>query len=161
MYAWQKNDVLSLKLHKCSLYQKGTGSNQPSCKHDRKILVRTKATLIFYDGCCQKESMKYADQKKVFLCSIQSLPMESWYLMPNFEFIASIIELAMDRTNSALLKRYIIQVKVAETQSVLLFWDFRTSINVDNALYIKLPLPTEKKILNLIHCKCMRPETLN
>ena len=41
--------------------------------------------------------------------------------MPNFEFIASIIELAMDRTNSALLKRYIIQnsnilleVKVAE-----------------------------------------------
>ena len=71
--------------------------------------------------------------------------------MPNFEFIASIIELAMDRTNSALLKRYIIQnlnilleVKVAETQSVLLFWDFRTSSNVDNALNIKLPLPTNE-----------------
>ena len=78
--------------------------------------------------------------------------MESWYLMPNFEFIASIIELAMDRTNSALLKRYIFQnsnilleVKVAETQSVLLFWGFRTNGNIDNAFYIKLPLPTEKK----------------
>ena len=60
------NLTKSLKLHKCS-YQKGTGPNyQPYCKHDRKILVRTKATLIFYDGCCQKESMKYADQKKVF-----------------------------------------------------------------------------------------------